>query len=166
MSVVHGLRRPAGDETGILRFVFVLLNLHFCFFLARDPRRRRSPRRISPALHKLLRNSSASLSMKGIESPSARASGRHRVAPAARLGLRECQNTPSPRQRAKEDNFCANSGFRNGLFSAGRPAHKKQGVPGDGARCGKAENLPQENPNGNLHLPLSPRREAGVSTPA
>jgi hypothetical protein len=27
--------------------------------------------------------------------------------------LPECQNSPSPRQRAKEDVFCANRGFRN-----------------------------------------------------
>jgi hypothetical protein len=58
--------------------------------------------------------------MKGIESPSARASGRHRVAPVARLGLRECQNIPSPLQRAKEDNFSQNTEFRNSL-STPRP---------------------------------------------
>ena len=46
-------------------------------------------------LHRLLRNCSATPDTKGSESPSARVSGRHRVAPVARLGLRECQNIPA-----------------------------------------------------------------------
>ena len=33
VSVVHRLRRPTGDETSVLRFMFVLFNLHFCFLL-------------------------------------------------------------------------------------------------------------------------------------
>jgi len=84
---------------------------------------------VSPALHRLLRNRSASLSMKGIEWPSARVSGRQRVAPVARLGLRECQNIPSPRGRAKENKFCTNRGFRNSLFSVGRATTNSSSAP-------------------------------------
>jgi hypothetical protein len=36
VSVVHRLRRPTGDEAGVLRPMFVLLNLHFCFLLGHD----------------------------------------------------------------------------------------------------------------------------------
>ncbi len=36
VSVDHLLRRPTGDETGVLRFMFVLLNLDFCFLLGHD----------------------------------------------------------------------------------------------------------------------------------
>ena len=50
--------------------------------------------------------------------PSARVSGRNRVAPVARLGLRECQYIRSPRKRAKENHFYAWRGFRNSLLRA------------------------------------------------
>jgi hypothetical protein len=36
VTVRHRCSRPAMDETGILGFVFVLLNLHFCFLLGHD----------------------------------------------------------------------------------------------------------------------------------
>jgi len=72
----------------------------------------------SPGWYRLLPNCSASLSLQGIESPSARFSGRYRIAPVARLGLPERQNIPSPLQRAKEDNLSPNRKFRNSLRRA------------------------------------------------
>jgi hypothetical protein len=33
LLVPHRRCRPTGDETGVLQFSLVLLNLHFCFFI-------------------------------------------------------------------------------------------------------------------------------------
>jgi hypothetical protein len=80
----------------------------------------------SPGWDRLLPNCSASLSLQGIESPSARFSGRYRIAPVARLGLPERQNIPSPLQRAKEDNLSPNRKLRNRL---GRPGFQPRQFP-------------------------------------
>jgi hypothetical protein len=74
---------------------------------------------IRARLQRLLRNCPSSLSMQGIESPSARLSGRHRIAPVARLGSTECQNISSPLQRAKEAISAVSSSFVTAC-SAGR----------------------------------------------
>ena len=74
---------------------------------------------ISPAFHRLLRNCHCGLSLRGIESLSARVSGRHKLAPVARLGLPERQNIPSPLQRAKEKNCSRNTQFCNSLCGSG-----------------------------------------------
>jgi hypothetical protein len=74
---------------------------------------------VSPAFHRLLRNCHRGLSLRGIESLSARVSGRHRLAPVARLGLPERQNIPSPLQWAKEKNCSRNTQFCNSLCGSG-----------------------------------------------
>jgi hypothetical protein len=123
---------------------------------------------VSPALRRLLRNCSASLSMKGIKSPSPRVRGRHRVAPVARLGLRECQNIPSPLQRAKEDNFCANRGFRKSLFSVGwasstiPPASRRGGAFLTGLRDECEKHKPGATPL-KIKLLLPPRQSREFS---
>jgi hypothetical protein len=97
--------------------------------------------------------------MQGIESPSARMSGRHRIAPVVRLGSTECQIICSPLQCAKELDFSSKQ-LRNSLFSEGnnfkRPANHLR------TRERPATAITDPNPESIKNTKADPKRGASV----